>query len=131
MLKFFFMIKQFKQINAHSIFKKTATGKRSLSNKASVTGPEHPTLVDKTLLQYLQQKIKIKGPLSVAEYMKEALGNPIWVRFLPFITSTISYVSNDFNSKGYYMKKDVFGNQGDFITSPEISQMFGEVCGRQ
>lgn len=29
---------------------------------------------------------------------------------------------------GYYMKGDVFGSQGDFITSPEISQMFGEVC---
>lgn len=28
---------------------------------------------------------------------------------------------------GYYMKGDVFGTQGDFITSPEISQMFGEV----
>ena len=26
------------------------------------------------------------------------------------------------------MKKDVFGKEGDFITSPEISQMFGEVC---
>ena len=25
------------------------------------------------------------------------------------------------------MKKDVFGSQGDFITSPEVSQMFGEV----
>ena len=25
------------------------------------------------------------------------------------------------------MKKDVFGLNGDFITSPEISQMFGEV----
>ena len=25
------------------------------------------------------------------------------------------------------MKKDVFGAQGDFTTSPEISQMFGEV----
>lgn len=25
------------------------------------------------------------------------------------------------------MKGDVFGAQGDFITSPEISQMFGEV----
>jgi len=28
---------------------------------------------------------------------------------------------------GYYMKKDVFNSKGDFITSPEISQMFGEV----
>jgi len=26
------------------------------------------------------------------------------------------------------MKKDVFGKEGDFTTSPEISQMFGEVC---
>lgn len=28
---------------------------------------------------------------------------------------------------GYYMEKDVFGRQGDFITAPELCQLFGEV----
>jgi NADH dehydrogenase [ubiquinone] 1 alpha subcomplex assembly factor 7 len=44
--------------------------------------------------------------MTVAEYMKEALLSPLG---------------------GYYMKGDVLGKKGDFITSPEISPLFGEV----
>ncbi|KAJ8668073.1 hypothetical protein QAD02_009736 [Eretmocerus hayati] len=56
----------------------------------------------------LQYRIKLSGPISVANYMKLVLTHP---------------------SKGYYINQDVFGQQGDFTTSPEISQLFGEMIG--
>ncbi len=52
--------------------------------------------------------IESTGPIGVAEYMRIALTDP---------------------EHGYYMRKDPFGAAGDFVTAPEISQMFGEMMG--
>jgi SAM-dependent MidA family methyltransferase len=52
----------------------------------------------------LAKQIEASGPISVAEYMRAA-------------------------NAEYYAKGDPFGVEGDFITAPEISQMFGELVG--
>ncbi len=48
------------------------------------------------------------GPITLERSMELALGHP---------------------EHGYYMGRDPFGAAGDFITAPEISQMFGELLG--
>jgi len=56
----------------------------------------------------LAERIRLAGPLTVADYMAAALGDP---------------------EHGYYMRREPFGVAGDFTTAPEISQMFGELVG--
>jgi len=53
-------------------------------------------------------RIARMGPISLADYMADCLMHP---------------------DHGYYATRDPLGQAGDFITAPEISQMFGELLG--
>jgi SAM-dependent MidA family methyltransferase len=61
-----------------------------------------------TLTDQLIERIARDGPISVAEFMEACLHDP---------------------RHGYYQVRPALGADGDFITAPHVSQMFGELLG--
>ncbi|MFG6569237.1 class I SAM-dependent methyltransferase [Sulfitobacter sp. 1A13679] len=61
-----------------------------------------------SLKDHLLTGIALEGPMRLDAYMQSCLLHPDW---------------------GYYTTRAPFGPEGDFITAPEISQMFGELIG--
>ncbi|XP_068454891.1 protein arginine methyltransferase NDUFAF7, mitochondrial [Clinocottus analis] len=90
------------------VFSPSAAVRWRAAHRLTCSAPPGEEKPRPSMLRHLTSRIKATGPITVSEYMREVLTNPV---------------------AGYYVRNNMLGPEGDFITSPEISQMFGELLG--
>ncbi|KAK6043644.1 hypothetical protein COOONC_18849 [Cooperia oncophora] len=93
-------------------FPSYASWLRRLSNEVSTPSVDKTKSTSDALKRFFIDKIRASGPITVAEYMKTAVSAP-----------TVGYYG------GFSDSQKVFGGEGDFITAPELTQLFGELLG--
>lgn len=88
------------EAKANAAAKEQARREAELAAEAAAAPPPPPA----DLAATFRRLIRETGPISLAQYMAES------------------------NAR-YYTTRDPLGAEGDFITAPEVSQMFGELVG--
>ena len=89
-------------------------------NPNTIAGNPFNNLSSSSMERELIKLIGLRGPLSIAEYMRQVLVHPLYGYYT-------EKEQVDSNRKEINSISKIFGPRGDFTTSPEISQLFGEM----
>lgn len=92
------------EAKANAAAKEQARREAELAAEAAAAPPPPPAAPPADLAATFRRLIRETGPISLAQYMAES------------------------NAR-YYTTRDPLGAEGDFLTAPEVSQMFGELVG--